>query len=364
MKIAVFLPNWVGDVVMATPTIQALRSHLGSQASLIGVMRPNVTDVLGGTRWFDRQFLYRPGTKNPQHTSRNLVRCLRQEKLDSVLLLTNSLRTGILGWLSGAQQRIGYAQYGRGPLLTEKIRFQKKAGRFVPASTMQGYLELTKFLGCPQDLSWPLHLETTVEDEAAADRVWDRLNLPHAEKVVVFHNGSGRGGRASAKAWPVEYAARLAHKIATDSDFSVLLLCGPEERAIAAETAVLAKHVRVKSLADQPLSLGLSKACVRRSRLMVSSDSGPRHFAAAFGIPLLTLFGPTHQAWGNTEHKLTIELQQNVPCGPCMQKTCPLGHHQCMKELTVDHVYSAFTQLIKRTSILKQNQKMRVEIPA
>ena len=125
MKLAVFLPNWVGDVVMATPTLQALRSHLGPDASFIGVMRPGVTDVLGGTRWFDRQFLYQPRSKNPRLTSRNLVRCLRQEKLDSVLLLTNSLRTGILGWLSGARQRVGYAHYGRGPLLTEKIRFKK-----------------------------------------------------------------------------------------------------------------------------------------------------------------------------------------------------------------------------------------------
>ena len=350
MKIAIFLPNWVGDVVMATPTLQALRAHLGSDASFIGVMRPGVTDVLGGTRWFDRQFLYQPGSKNPRLTSRNLVRCLRQERLDSVLLLTNSLRTGILGWLSGARKRVGYAHYGRGPLLTEKLRFKKKGGRFVPSPTMSGYLKLAHLLGCPTEASWPLHLETTAEDEAAADRAWERLHLPDPRKVVVFHNAGGRGGAASAKAWPMEYAAQLASRVATDFDLSVLILCGPEERATAAETALRAKHPRVKSLADQSLSLGLSKACVRRSRVMVSSDSGPRHFAAAFGVPLLTLFGPTHRAWGDTQHTRTIELEHSVPCGPCMQKVCPLGHHRCMRELSVDRVYRAFTQLVEKLS--------------
>ena len=312
--------------------------------------RPGVVDVLGGTKWFDRQFLYQPGSKDPQLTCRNLVRSLRREKPDSVLLLTNSLRTGVLAWLSGAKQRIGYAQYGRGPLLTEKLKFEKKAGRFVAAPTTQGYLTLTQFLGCPQGGHWPLHLDTAAKDEALADRIWDRLNLPSGDKVVVFHNAGGRGGRASAKAWPLEYAAQLSAKIATHLDLTVLLLCGPEERAVAAETVLLAKHPRVKSLADQSLSLGGSKACIRRSRLMVSSDSGPRHFAAAFDVPLVTLFGPTHTAWGDTQHRQTIELQQAVPCGPCMQKICPLGHHRCMRELTVDQVYKALTQLLDQTA--------------
>ena len=96
MKVVVFLPNWVGDVAMATPTLQALRSHFGSSISLLGVMRPYVADVLSGTNWFDQYFFYDPRSRNPQLSCRNLVRDLRAEKPDTVLLLTNSLRTGIL----------------------------------------------------------------------------------------------------------------------------------------------------------------------------------------------------------------------------------------------------------------------------
>ena len=77
---------------------------------------------------------------------------------------------------------------------------------------------------------------------------------------------------------------------------------GPDERESAREIVRAADHPHVVSLADQPLSIGLSKACVRRSALMITTDSGPRHFAAAFGTPVITLFGPTHIAWTRTYH--------------------------------------------------------------
>jgi len=364
MKLAVFLPNWVGDVTMATPTLQAIRSHFGPQLNLLGVMRPYVADVLSGTDWFDKKLFYDPRSPDLQLSGRNLIRRLRMEKPDSILLLTNSLRTGVLAWLSGAKQRIGYAQYGRGPLLTDKLKFKKQGGRFVPASTMHGYLKLTRFLGCPQNKQWPLQLETSTADERAADVVWSRLHLPSGSETIVFHNAGGWGGRAASKSWPVKHAAELAVKLARDHGLTVLFLCGPEERAMAAKTVLAASHPRVKSLADQSLSIGLSKACIRRSRLMVSSDSGPRHFAAAFGIPLVTLFGPTHTAWGDTDYDRMISLQHDVPCGPCMQKTCPLEHHQCMRELTVKRVYAAVTQLLHSPAAAVVRQKSTLGMSA
>ena len=362
MKLAVFLPNWVGDVTMATPTLQAVRAHFGGQLNLLGVMRPYVADVLSGSDWFDKKLFYDPRPPDPQLSSRNLIRSLRIERPDSILLLTNSLRTGVLAWLSGAKQRIGYAQYGRGPLLTDKLKFEKQGGRFVPTSTMQGYLKLTRFLGCPQNKRWPISLETTTADELAADAIWKRLRLPSGSETVVFHNAGGWGGRAASKSWPLDHAAELAVKLARDEGLTVLFLCGPKERAMAAKTVLAASHPRVKSLADQSLSIGLSKACIRRSRLMVSSDSGPRHFAAAFGIPLVTLFGPTHTAWGDTDYDRMITLQHEVPCGPCMQKTCPLEHHRCMQELTVKRVYAAVTQLLHApvATVMDQNNRLGI----
>ncbi len=126
----------------------------------------------------------------------------------------------------------------------------------------------------------------------------------------------------------------------------MLVLCGPAEREAARGIVAKADHPRVFSLADQPVGLGLSKACVRRSALLVTTDSGPRHFAPAFDVPVLTLFGPTHIAWTRTHHPLSLHIFHPVDCGPCQQPVCPKGHHRCMRDLDPDSVYRAATRLL------------------
>src|SRR5262249_36584660 len=146
--------------------------------------------------------------------------------------------------------------------------------------------------------------------------------------------------------WPSEYFAELAHSLANARDCGVLVLCGPAERDICHNIVYRAGHPSVRGLVDFPLSLGLTKACVRRADLLVTTDSGPRHFAAAFGRPVVTLFGPTHIAWTETFFAGEISLQKAVPCGPCQQRVCPEGHHRCMRELLPTEVFAAATRLL------------------
>ena len=95
-----------------------------------------------------------------------------------------------------------------------------------------------------------------------------------------------------------------------------------------------------------PLSLGLSKACVRRADLLVTTDSGPRHFAAAFDRPVVTLFGPTFIAWTETYHPRAVHLQKQVECGPCQRRVCPLDH-RCMKQLLPAEALTAAEGLLR-----------------
>ncbi|MCS7046131.1 MAG: ADP-heptose--LPS heptosyltransferase, partial [Gemmataceae bacterium] len=95
-------------------------------------------------------------------------------------------------------------------------------------------------------------------------------------------------------------------------------------------------------------SLGLAKALVRRCSLLITTDSGPRHFAAAFDRPVVTLFGPTHIAWTETYFAKAIHLQRSVPCGPCQERTCPTGDHRCLKELLPEEVFAAAVTLLNR----------------
>jgi heptosyltransferase-2 len=340
LKIGVFIPNWIGDAAMCTPTLRALRRHFGPDAQLVGIMRPYVADVLAGTPWLDERIFYHPKSKNPAERSWSVLGQLRRRQFDTIVLLTNSLRSGALAWASGAGQRVGYARYGRGPLLTHKLVHPRLGRRWLPTPAIDAYLQLAYALGCKLE-SPRLELATLAADEAAADAVWKNQNLPPGDQVVVLNSGGAYG---AAKLWPSEYFAELARRIAREQALAVLVVCGPAERNVARRIVELAEHPRVVSLADEPISIGLSKACIRRSRLLVSTDSGPRFFAVAFGVPVISLFGPTHVAWSRTHYEREICLQHDVPCGPCSRRACPLGHHDCMRLLRVERVYAAVAE--------------------
>jgi heptosyltransferase-2 len=341
MRIGVFLPNWIGDVVMATPALRALRTHFARPAHIVGVMRPYVADVLAGTSWLDSIVYCERRSVRPKSATRMALEQLRAERLDLALLLTNSFRTAWMAWRCGARERIGYVGELRGWLLTERLPAPPAAGHRDPLPTIDGYLQLAAAAGCAST-SRRLELATTAADDEAADAVWRRLGLPTGNQVIVLNSGGAFG---KAKYWPGEYFAALAQRIVEHTPYSVLINCGPAERDTAREIVALAGSRRVTSLADvADVPVGLTKACIRRSRMLVTTDSGPRFFGVAFNKPVVTLFGPTDPKATRTGDGRELSLSLSLDCQPCMKRTCPLGHHRCMRELTVDRVYAAVMQ--------------------
>jgi heptosyltransferase-2 len=337
MKACVFVPNWVGDVVMATPALRALRKSLGTGAVMIGIMKSYVVDVLKGTPWFDDIWLYDRESDDPERLPFSLLKRLRAARIDLSVHLTNDFLSAFVAWAGGVKKRAGYVRYKRGAFLNVKLHPLRARGEYVPSSTLDYYLKIATALGCPEEPPL-MELATNKDDERAADHVWEKWGLRPADRVVVF-NSSGAYG--AAKIWPDAHFAGLGRRIADEEDLDVLILCGPAERERAERIVRTAEHPRIFSLAHEELSLGLSKACVRRSRLMVTTDSGPRHFAAAFNVPSVVLFGPTHIAWSDTHQASETKLQIPMDCGPCQRRTCPLGHHKCMRDLDVNTVFQA-----------------------
>jgi heptosyltransferase-2 len=122
-------------------------------------------------------------------------------------------------------------------------------------------------------------------------------------------------------------------------------MCGPKEKDIARRIVELSGSPRVFSMADQPMDLGTSKACIRRCRLMVSTDSGPRHVAAALGLPVVTMFGPMLPVWSANPTQQAANLVLDLDCIGCHKRICPLAHHRCMRDLTVETVFNAVKSL-------------------
>jgi heptosyltransferase-2 len=274
---------------------------------------------------------------------------LRRARIDLAVLFPNSFRSALTARLGGCRQRIGYARSGRSLLLTDALPpLRDAAGWLKPSPVIDAYNRLAERAGCRRP-GYRMELFTTPADEARADEVWQRTGLARFGEVVCLNPGAAFG---AAKHWPAEHFGELARTLAGERGCGVLVLCGPSERGICRSIVYRAGHPAVRGLADFPLSLGLTKACVRRADLLVTTDSGPRHVAAAFGRPVVTLFGPTHIAWTETYQPDAIHLQKAVPCGPCQQRVCPEGHHRCMRELLPAEVFAAARRLLgERRSI-------------
>ena len=327
---------------MATPAIRAVREQF-PEARLLGVCRPYVASTVEGSPWFDGMILHdRHGAR--EHRSLAVVARLRREKIDAALLFPNSFRAGMIAWLGNCKHRVGFARYGRSLLLTHHLQPKvDEAGEIAPTPTIDEYNRLPVALGAP-DPGHRIELFTTADDEAAANRVWREKSLDSADELIGLNTGGAFG---AAKDWTPGAFAQLAQNLVDRRGSRVVVLCGPNERDNARRIVELAQRPGVCSVADYPLSIGLTKACVRRLDLLVTTDSGPRHFAAAFDRPVVTLFGPTHIAWTETYFQKAVHLQKPVSCGPCQQRVCPQGHHACMRDLTPGEVFEASARLLQ-----------------
>ena len=347
-KIAVFLPNWVGDAVMATPALNALR-QTWPEAEVHALHRPVIASVLEGQNLVDRQIaLTKESQKAFTRESQELLRKLHRERYELAILFPNSFRSAWLAMRMGAKRRVGFARDGRTWLLTDRLISKSKK---VPNPVLDEYNRIVEHLGISVK-SKRVTLAITDADQMAYDEFRSRQSsiFESSAGYAVLNPGGAFG---AAKHWPTEHFATLARRVVEQTGLNVIVLCGPSEIQIAKRIVSMADSPQVVSLASEPVSIGLSKAVVKNARLMITTDSGPRHFAAAFDVPVVTLFGPTHIAWSETYFPLGIHLQHRVDCGPCQQRTCPLKHHACMKDLTVDRVFHNVQTLLARTAVSK-----------
>jgi heptosyltransferase-2 len=349
-KILVVQPNWVGDAVMATPTLQAMR-ELYPEAHISYLMRRYVKDVFVGMPWADQLITYRTG-KGKAKAGRgvfDLAARLRTAKFDMAVLLPNSFKAALLCKVANIPRILGYDRDGRGFLLTDRLLPVKEKGKFIPSPIIHAYLGLARYLGSKhRDLQ--MRLFVTDSERRQASEVFARAGLePHTcrpatdggKPMVLLNPGAQYG---AAKLWKAEYFAELADRFIDDLGATVLLSAAPRERMIVESIQRRMKHAAV-DLSNKGMNLGSLKEIVRRCDLMVTNDTGPRHIAAAMGIPVVTIFGPTHPEWTEIYYPKERQVAVKVFCGPCQKKVCPLDH-RCMTRVTPAMVWDASMQLL------------------
>jgi heptosyltransferase-2 len=202
------------------------------------------------------------------------------------------------------------------------------------------YGRLAEHLGCPPPGD-RLELFTDPRSDAAVQQRLESLGVAEIRPLVVINPGANFG---PAKEWLPERYAAVGDLLAERHGAAVVVTCGPGEEDLARGIGFAMRRPSI--VFDNPRgTLSQLKSLIKRCDLLVNNDTGPRHIAKAFGVPVVTVFGPTFQALTDTNYELERKLQIPVDCGPCMLRACPLDH-RCMTGVTVEMVYRACQELL------------------
>jgi len=345
-NIVVFLPNWVGDVVMATPTLRALRESF-SDAQITYLGQPIALDTLSGSDWADRIIPFARKGQSPVLAQLRMIGELRRGKFDLAILLTNSFRTAFLAKLAGIGRIAGYARDARRPLLTDMISPPRdEAGKLVPISAVDYYADLAAMLGV-EVISREMSLPVTESDETAADELLEKARIDAARPVVMLNPGASGG---TSKIWGPDKYARTADMLVEQRDAQIIINAAPAEKQIAVDVATRMSHAPAVNFANRDNSVGLLKSMLKRTDLLVTNDTGARHVAVAMRSAVVTVFGSTDPLWARIDYPRERIVSIDVDCGPCGQKLCgqipgPM-YHQCMYNMTPEMVVQAAEELL------------------
>ncbi|MCU0707289.1 MAG: lipopolysaccharide heptosyltransferase II [Pirellula sp.] len=352
MKLAIMLPNWIGDACMATPALRALRTGNSGLEHVCWIGRPAPMMVLEGLPWCDSTLVYKPRARGAGiFNRRGLAREMKRRRFDAVLLLTNSLSTAAIAWLSGVPRRIGYARDGRSMMLTERVPVIDGQRNARTDPCIDSYLRLADHLGC--DISdRRMELTATQHDRQMTEDLWKKIGFRNNCLTIVMNTGAAT---ADTKRWPNHHAVSVAKRLSKDYGAQVLIHCGPAEREVADAIQHDADDPKIRSMGCMTsLPLGLSKGVLERSDLVISTDSGPRHMAVALNKPVISLFGPISPSLTRTYNVPEATLSLGLECQPCGKYKCPLKHAKCMKDLDSRRVLAAATKILQESPTLQR----------
>ncbi|MBI2177550.1 MAG: lipopolysaccharide heptosyltransferase II [Candidatus Tectomicrobia bacterium] len=334
---AVLAPSWIGDTAMAAPFFASLRAafpeaHIGAVAS------PWTAGLLEGYPWLDA--VHRVGGEGARGRwggAWSLRGRLGSGSAEAVWLLPNSFRAALLARWIGGRRRVGYATEGRGWLLSHVVPPPPESP---PPHLVDYYLGILEGAGVRPAFR-EARLPVRAEDARAAERLLAEACGADSRPVVGLHPGAFFG---ESKTWPPEEFASLARRLAREAGARVVVLGGAGEREMAGRVCREAGGAAV-SLAGRD-DLKMLPALLERVGVLVAGDTGPLHVAALVGTPTVALFGPTdprRTAPRSRHHRL---IRQELECSPCFERTCPLGHHRCMREIGAERVAAEVMSLL------------------
>jgi heptosyltransferase-2 len=325
---------WIGDFVRCHTVVRVLKGrfpHAPIDILATTTVAPLV-DYMPGVR--KAVVVDLPRKRLALGLQGTLARRLRNEGYGQSLVMPRTWKSALAPFLAGIPLRTGFAGEVRFGLLNDVRWGERKLPRMVDRCAV---LALPDGEAAPA--TWPAPVLAVPDSEVAAWR--QRQNFDQDGRPVVAF---APGAVGPAKRWPTAAFAELAQRLAADGN-QVWVVGGPGETALASQIAgpnqANARDLTGPDLRNAILALAAADVAV-------SNDSGLLHVAAAIGTPAIGIFGPTSPWYWAPLNPIAaaIETDSGLPCRVCVKPVCPLGHHLCMREITVDRVYAATRQAL------------------
>jgi heptosyltransferase-2 len=335
-RVLVIAPNWIGDALMAQPLFALLKKQ-HPRVQIDAIAPGWVAPVLERMSEIHQVFATDLNHGKLQVWQRwQLASDMRDTRYDAAYVLPNSFKSALIPWLAGIALRIGYTGESRLGLLNVRHANPSKGAR-PPMVRQYAALAYAPGAELPEQLPVP-RLEADLNEPV---RVSNRFSLDTRVPLIVFCPGAEFG---PAKRWPAEHFATLAHMVQGSFPYAQIIALGsPKDGALA--SAINAAAPFVRNLCGQT-SLGEACALIGRASAVVSNDSGLMHVSAALRRPLIALFGSTDPRHTPPLSESAKVQWLHLECSPCFARECPLGHLNCLRQLSPEQVFEDLRDML------------------
>ncbi|TSA11171.1 MAG: lipopolysaccharide heptosyltransferase II [Deltaproteobacteria bacterium] len=330
--------NWVGDAIMTTPAIQAIRQNFPN-AKITILAKPWVKDVFAANHCIDQIIVY-----DSMHRHRGLrgqvrmAKELAEQGLDLAILLQNAFEAAWLAYLARIPRRAGYNTDARSLLLTHSVPLKKETKKI---HQVYYYLRMLEGLGLETEGELKLFLSPPPDAATWAQKALFEAGVREGDDLIGINPGAAYG---PAKRWLPERFVELAGMLTRQADAKVVVFGTNADRKVG-EGALATAPERVINMAGKT-TLGQAMALMACCRVFITNDSGLMHVAAALHVPLVAIFGSTNPVTTGPFSDRVVIVRKDIDCSPCLKAVCPVDF-RCMKEIMPEEIFAATLRMLE-----------------
>ncbi len=333
MNFLIFVPNHIGDAVMSTPLILTLKKNYPQSQIFVFALK-KVIDIFSPFPHIDYLFEY-------DRSIMNTLQKIRGTKFDYSFCLASSFKVALISKLKGVKNIIGYGRNWRSPLLTYKLKYNRKSPEYI----VNFYLKLLQFLNIKEYITDPcVFIDSKIEDEIRnyIESFGVKIEIDRIACILPAYFGYPEH---NSKMWKSEYFSKVGEFLVSNG-FKTFVVVGPKEEQLAEEICSFNKELI--PVINPFLSIQQVKAFLKFIDIFISVDSGLRFIARSFNKKGVTIYGPISPKWSLSETlNCEIPIYLNLPCSPCYLGNCPIAGHPCTNLITPEIVIKKLKEIIK-----------------